>query len=94
MGVNGPFEARTTSWKAKIEPPNGIKAEQRLRRYKELIEKDKERCLGSYCFFGDKNKNQQLLGMECSLAMEIQLRQLMLCSFVGQVIGHNHVLPQ
>ena len=35
-GVNGPFEARKTSWKAKIEPPNGIKADQRLRRYKEL----------------------------------------------------------
>ena len=47
-GVNGPFEAKKTSWKAKIEPPNGIKAEQRIRRYKELIEKDLERCLGSY----------------------------------------------
>ena len=57
-GVNGPFEARTTSWKAKIEPPNGIKAEQRLRRYKELIEKDKERCLGSYCFlWGQKQES-------------------------------------
>jgi len=57
-GVNGPFEARTTSWKAKIEPPNGIKADQRLRRYKELIEKDKERCLGSYCFlWGQKQES-------------------------------------
>jgi hypothetical protein len=57
-GVNGPFEARKTSWKAKIEPPNGIKAEQRLRRYQELIETDKERCLGSYCFlWGQKQES-------------------------------------
>ena len=57
-GVNGPFEARRTSWKAKIEPPNGIKADQRLRRYKELIVKDKERCLGSYCFlWGQKQES-------------------------------------
>ena len=57
-GVNGPFEARKTSWKAKIEPPNGIKADQRLRRYKELIEKDKELCLGSYCFlWGQKQES-------------------------------------
>ena len=57
-GVNGPFEAKTTSWKAKIEPPNGLKADQRLRRYQELIEKDKERCLGSYCFlWGQKQES-------------------------------------
>ena len=57
-GVNGPFEAKTTSWKAKIEPPNGLKADQRLRRYQEVIEKDKERCLGSYCFlWGQKQES-------------------------------------
>ena len=57
-GVNGPFEARVTSWKAKIEPPNGVKAEQRLRRYQELIVKDRERCLGSYCFlWGQKQES-------------------------------------
>ena len=57
-GVNGPFEAKTTSWKAKIEPPNGLKADQRLRRYKDLIEKDKEYCLGSYCFlWGQKQES-------------------------------------
>ena len=57
-GVNGPFEAKTTSWKAKIEPPNGVKADQRKRRYKELIEKDKECCLGSYCFlWGQKQES-------------------------------------
>jgi hypothetical protein len=57
-GVNGPFEARRTSWKAKIEPPNGLKADQRLRRYQELIEKDKELCLGSYCFlWGQKQES-------------------------------------
>ena len=57
-GVNGPFEARTTSWKAKIEPPNGIKADQRKRRYFELIENDKERCIGSYCFlWGQKQES-------------------------------------
>ena len=57
-GVNGPFEAKKTSWKAKIEPPNGVKAEQRMRRYLQLIEKDKERCLGSYCFlWGQKQES-------------------------------------
>ena len=57
-GVNGPFEAKKTSWEAKIEPPNGVKAEQRMRRYLELIEKDKERCLGSYCFlWGQKQES-------------------------------------
>ena len=57
-GVNGPFEAKKTSWKAKIEPPNGLKADQRQRRYKDLIEKDKERCLGSYCFlWGQKQES-------------------------------------
>ena len=57
-GVNGPFEAKKTSWKAKIEPPNGVKAEQRMRRYLELIEKDKELCLGSYCFlWGQKQES-------------------------------------
>ena len=57
-GVNGPFEAKTTSWKAKVEPPNGIKADQRLRRYQELIVEDKERCLGSYCFlWGQKQES-------------------------------------
>ena len=57
-GVNGPFEARTTSWKAKIEPPNGIKAEQRKLRYFDLIEIDKELCLGSYCFlWGQKQES-------------------------------------
>ena len=44
--------------KLKIEPPNGLKADQRLRRYKDLIEKDKERCLGSYCFlWGQKQES-------------------------------------
>ena len=57
-GVNGPFEAKKTSWEAKIEPPNGVKAEQRMRRYLDLIEKDKERCLGSYCFlWGQKQES-------------------------------------
>ena len=57
-GVNGPFEAKKTSWNAKIEPPNGVKAEQRKRRYLQLIEKDKERCLGSYCFlWGQKQES-------------------------------------
>ena len=57
-GVNGPFEAKKTSWKAKIEAPNGLKADQRKRRYLELIEKDKERCLGSYCFlWGQKQES-------------------------------------
>ena len=57
-GVNGPFEAKKTSWKAKVEPPNGLKAEQRLRRYQELIEKDKELCLGSYGFlWGQKQES-------------------------------------
>ncbi len=57
-GVNGPFEAKVNSWGAKIEPTNGIKAKQRLNRYKNFIEKDKEKCLGSYCFlWGQKQES-------------------------------------
>ena len=57
-GVNGPFEAPKTSWGAKIEPPGGIKAKQRMRRYKQLIEADYELCLGSYCFlWGQKQES-------------------------------------
>ncbi len=57
-GVNGPFEAKTNSWGAKIEPTNGFKANQRLRRYKNIIESDKDLCLGSYCFlWGQKQES-------------------------------------
>ena len=57
-GVNGPFEAKTNSWGAKIEPTNGFKANQRLRRYKNIIESDKSLCLGSYCFlWGQKQES-------------------------------------
>ena len=57
-GVNGPFEAKVNSLGAKIEPTNGIKAKQRLNRYKNFIEKDKEKCLGSYCFlWGQKQES-------------------------------------
>ncbi|MEC7937586.1 MAG: glycoside hydrolase family 2 TIM barrel-domain containing protein, partial [Bacteroidota bacterium] len=57
-GVNGPFEARVNDWGAKIEPTNGFKAKQRLRRYQEIIEKDTGMCLGSYCFlWGQKQES-------------------------------------
>ena len=57
-GVNGPFEAKVNSWGAKIEPTNGIKANQRLKRYKNFIEGDREKCLGSYCFlWGQKQES-------------------------------------
>lgn len=57
-GVNGPFEARKTTWGAKLEPPGGVKAEQRKRRYLELIDQDREQCLGSYCFlWGQKQES-------------------------------------
>lgn len=57
-GVNGPFEARKTTWGAKLEPPGGVKAEQRKRRYLELIDKDRPQCLGSYCFlWGQKQES-------------------------------------
>ena len=57
-GVNGPFEAPRTAWGAKIEPPGGIKAKQRMRRYKKLIEEDVDLCLGSYCFlWGQKQES-------------------------------------
>ena len=36
-GVNGPFEAPRTAWGAKIEPPNGVKANMRQRRYADRI---------------------------------------------------------
>ena len=57
-GVNGPFEASTTEWGAKKEPPNGLKATQRQRRYEDLITKDTTYCLGSYCFlWGQKQES-------------------------------------
>ena len=57
-GVNGPFEAKVNSWGAKIEPTNGFKANQRLRRYQSIIQKDKDLCLGSYCFlWGQKQES-------------------------------------
>jgi hypothetical protein len=57
-GVNGPFEAKVNSWGAKIEPTNGFKANQRLRRYQDIIENDKDFCLGSYCFlWGQKQES-------------------------------------
>ena len=57
-GVNGPFEAPRTAWGAKIEPPGGIKAKTRMRRYKKLIEEDVDLCLGSYCFlWGQKQES-------------------------------------
>ena len=57
-GVNGPFEAKVNSWGAKIEPTNGFKANQRLRRYESIIQKDKDLCLGSYCFlWGQKQES-------------------------------------
>ena len=64
-GVNGPFEAKTNSWGAKIEPTNGFKANQRLRRYKNIIESDKVYVLVLIVFYGDKNKSLLQLGMVC-----------------------------
>ena len=57
-GVNGPFEAPRTSWGAKKEPPGGVKASTRLRRYNEIISSDSSMCLGSYCFlWGQKQES-------------------------------------
>ena len=57
-GVNGPFEAPRTAWGAKKEPPGGIKASTRLRRYEEIISVDSSMCLGSYCFlWGQKQES-------------------------------------
>ena len=57
-GVNGPFEAKVNSWGAKIEPTNGFKANQRLRRYKNIIANDEGLCFGSYCFlWGQKQES-------------------------------------
>ena len=57
-GVNGPFEAPRTAWGAKKEPPGGIKASTRLRRYEEIISADSSMCLGSYCFlWGQKQES-------------------------------------
>ncbi len=57
-GVNGPFEAPRTTWGAKKEPPGGVKASTRLRRYQEIIAADSSMCLGSYCFlWGQKQES-------------------------------------
>ncbi len=57
-GVNGPFEAPKTAWGAKKEPPGGVKAATRLRRFKDIIASDSSNCLGSYCFlWGQKQES-------------------------------------
>ena len=63
VGVNGPFEAPKTAWGAKKEPPGGVKAATRLRRFEEIIAADSARCLGSYCFLWGQNKSPQQPGM-------------------------------
>jgi len=57
-GVNGPFEAPKTAWGAKKEPPGGVKAATRLRRFEDIIASDSSNCLGSYCFlWGQKQES-------------------------------------
>ncbi len=57
-GVNGPWEASVTSWKAPIEETSTKKAEQIRERYLKFIEPLKsDNSLGSYIFYwGKKNE--------------------------------------
>ena len=56
MGVNDHLKQKLIH-EPKLSQPTDL-GNQRLRRYQDIIEKDKDLCLGSYCFYGDKNKNQ------------------------------------
>ncbi len=57
-GVNGPWEAQTTSWKAPIEETSTKKAEQVKQRYHDYMEPLKEEnSFGSFIFYwGQKNE--------------------------------------
>lgn len=57
-GVNGPWEAQTTSWKAPIEETSTKKAEQIKQRYYDYMEPlKKENSFGSFIFYwGQKNE--------------------------------------
>lgn len=49
-GPTGDWQARTTNWKAAIEETSTEKAQRYLERYRNVMLRDKERCLGSYVF--------------------------------------------
>ena len=57
-GVNGPWEAQNTSWKAPIEETSTKKAEQIKQRYYDYMEPlKKENSFGSFIFYwGQKNE--------------------------------------
>ncbi len=57
-GVNGPWEAQLTSWKAPLEETSTKKAEQIRSRYKDFIEPLKsENLIGTFIFYwGRKNE--------------------------------------
>ncbi|WP_246804116.1 glycoside hydrolase family 2 TIM barrel-domain containing protein [Desulfosarcina cetonica] len=56
-GVNGHWEVRRTDWGRPIEPASAKKVEYHIKRYRENILSNRDRCIGSYVFlWGQKQE--------------------------------------
>ena len=57
-GLTDHLKQKLIHGEPKLSQPTDLKLNQRLRRYLDIIEKDKDLCLGSYCFlWGQKQES-------------------------------------
>jgi len=57
-GPSGDWQVRRTEWKASIEETSTRKATHYLERYRNTMQKDSERCLGSYVFIWSSRRER------------------------------------